>query len=429
MLVLYAVVFLVGFALSDLNALRICGSTGQGVYAIDLINLAAIMLAIVYVADGGMRRLSRAARWYAALLAWLLVELVIGFSRYGGSALGEFRYVMPLFWFLAPLGIESLRRSRDDVEYATVPLTIVWVSAAAALAMLVIEIANGGRYYFTAANASRAGFEDFRGARFLDSYQTFAIAFAGTAALLRARAEHLGTLIPVACVFFVAAVWTQNRTALIALLGALAVLALLERRFALLVGTGIGTLVAVGLLAALLPDLSARLASTYRSALNPAADDSGTWRLLIQLSAFSQALNTPWFGQAYGGYFRFELPNGTEVLAPPHSQFLVLFLKGGVVAVALAVAALLAYSIMLWKSRRDPFLAPRERLVIELLLVLAVSQWLYGLAYDFLVTLGLLLGCAEVLLQRARRRNNPAADPIPRSSLAGFDGSTLLVPQ
>lgn len=429
MAVLYLIVFVVGFAFSDLNVVRLVGSAGQTVYAIDLVNLAAMALAIIYLADGGLRRLGIGGRWYAALLGWLLIELVLGLGRFGGSALGEFRYVMPLFWFFAPLGIETLRRSPDEMEYATVPLAIVRVSAVAALAMLVIEIGNGGRYYFSAANASRVGFEDFRGARFLDSYQTFAIAFAGASVLLRARAVRAVGLVPVACLLFVAAVWTQNRTALIALLGALAILSLLERRFGLLAATGIGALAAVGLLAVLLPDLFARLASSYRSALNPAADDSGTWRLLIQLSAFSQAVETPWFGQGYGGYFRFALPNGTEILAPPHNQFLVLFLKGGVVAVALVVAALLAYSIVLWKARRHAFLAPRERLVIELLLVLALSQWLYGLAYDFLVTLGLFLGCAEVLLQRARRRNSPVADPFPESSPVGFDSPTLLLPQ
>ena len=429
MAVFYLFVFVVGFALSDLNAARVAGSAGQSVYAIDIVNFMAIALAAVYVADGGLRRLSRAGRCYAALLGWLLVELVIGFGRYGGSALGEFRYVLPLFWFFAPLGVETLRRTSADIEYATVPMALIRVAAAAALAMLVIEIAHGGRYYFSAANASREGFEDFRGARFLDSYQTFAIAFAAAAALLHARAHRVAGLVPVAGVLFVAALWTQNRTALIAVVGALGLLAILERRFGLIAATSIGAVVVLGLLAILMPSLLERLAASYRSALNPAADDSGTWRLLIQLSAFSQAMQTPWLGQGYGGYFRFELPNGSEVLAPPHSQFLVLFLKGGVVAVALVSTALLAYSIVLWKSRRNVYLAPRERLVVELLLLFVLSQWPYGLAYDFVVTLGLMIGCAEMLLQRSQRRVVPSADPLPYRRIATLNGATCLVPQ
>ena len=189
-------------------------------------------------------------------------------------------------------------------------------------------------------------------------------------------------------------------------------IAILERRFGLLTGSALGVAAGVAILAALVPSVLERLASSYQSALNPAADDSGAWRLLIQLSAFSQAMETPWFGQSYGGYFRFELPNGSVVLAPPHSQFLVLFLKGGAIGVLLAVGALAAYSVTLWRSRRDARLAPRERLTMELLLLLALSQWLYGLAYDFVVVLGVLLGCAEVLLQRAKARRAPTADPV-----------------
>lgn len=407
MAVLYAVVFVVSLAFSDLTVARIAGTQGQAAYAIDLVNVAAIGLTALYVLTGGLQRLTGAGRCYAVFLGWLLIELLLGASRYGGRALGEFRYVLPLFWFFVPLAIEQLRGTASTVEYGTLPLNLVGIAAAAGLVMLAIEIANGGRYYFSAANDVRNGFTDFRGQRFLDSYQTFNIAFAGALALLWTRATRSPTWIPVALILFAAAVWTQNRSALIAVIAGLLVFALAERRFALVGALAAGAVVVVVLVAIFAPDLFAKIAASYGSALHPTEDDSGRWRLMIQLSAFDQAMQNPVLGQGYGGYFRFEFPGADDVLAPPHNQFLVLFLKGGVIAVVLVILAMTSYSLVLWKRRRSAAFSAKERLMIEGVLLLVFTQWVYGFAYDFVITLGLFLGCGEMILQRASTRELP----------------------
>lgn len=404
MAILYAAVFVVSLAFSDLTVARIAGTEGQAAYVIDLFNLTAIGLTAMYVLTGGLQRLTAAGRCYAVFLGWLLIELLFGASRYGGRALGEFRYVLPLFWFFVPLAIEQLRGTAASVEYGTLPLNLIGIAATAGLAMLAIEIVSGGRYYFSAANDVRNGFTDFRGERFLDSYQTFNIAFAGAVALLWTRATRSPNWIPAAVSLFAAAVWTQNRAALIAVIAGLFIIALAERRFAMLGAIAVGAVAVVVLVANVAPDLFARIAASYGSVLRPTIDDSGRWRLLIQLSAFDQAMQNPVFGQGYGGYFRFEFPGADDVLAPPHNQFLVLFLKGGAIAVALVILALTAYSLVLWRRRRSAVFSAKERLMIEGVLLLVVTQWVYGFAYDFVITLGLFLGCAEVLLQRESNR-------------------------
>lgn len=409
--ILYAAVFLLGLAFSDLGAMRVAGTAGQAVYAIDIVNAGALALAVTYIIDGGLTRLTTAGRWYCVFLGWLVVELVLGATRYGGAAVGEFRYVLPLFWFFVPPAIEALRRTPPSVEYATVPLNLVTVAAIAGVVMLAIETIYGGRYYFTAANQAKANFTDFRGARFLDSYQTFNMAFAGAVALLAGMRMRRPGLLPIAFVLLALAAWTQNRTALIAVVAGLIGLAILQRRFALLAVGGLGAGVALLMVAILAPSLLDHLAASYSAALSPAADDSGSWRLYIQLQAFLQGLQTPLMGQGYGGYFRFEIPGREDVLAPPHNQFLVLFLKGGIAAVLLAAGALAAYAAVLWRRRGDARFSPRERVVTECLLLLVVTQIAYGLAYDFVLTFGLMLGCAEVLLQRADRRTEPSTDP------------------
>jgi hypothetical protein len=409
--ILYAAVFLVGLAFSDLGALRVAGSAGQAVYAIDIVNAGAVALAVGYVIDGGLTRLTRSGRWYSVFLGWLLLEAVIGSTRYGGAAFGEFRYVLPLFWFFVPPAIEELRRTPPDVEYATVPMNIVSVAAFAGIVMLAIEAIHGGRYYFTSANQAKANFADFRGARYLDSYQTFNIAFASAVALLAGVRMRRPGLLPLAFVLLGLAAWTQNRTALIAVVAGLIGLAVLQRRFGLLATVAAGGGIALLLVAMLAPSLLEHLAASYSAALSPTADDSGSWRLYIQLQAVLQGLQTPVMGQGYGGYFRFEIPGREDVLAPPHNQFVVLFLKGGTVAVFLSLGALTAYAGALWKRRADVRWSPRERLVNECLLLFVVTQFAYGLAYDFVLTFGLMAGCAEVLLQRAARRDSPSSDP------------------
>src|SRR6476620_10615446 len=106
--ILYAAVFILGLAFSDLGALRVAGSVGQAFYAIDIINAGALALAVAYIADRGLTRLTTAGRWYAVFPGGLLLEVMMGGNRYGGAAFGEFRYVLPLFWFCVPPSIEQL---------------------------------------------------------------------------------------------------------------------------------------------------------------------------------------------------------------------------------------------------------------------------------------------------------------------------------
>ena len=410
--ILYATAFLLGLAFSDLTAMRVAGTAGQAVYAIDIVNAGALALAVTYIIGAGLTRLTTAGRWYCVFLGWLVVELVLGATRNGGAAVGEFRYVLPLFWFFVPPAIEGLRRTAPSVEYGTVPLNLISVAAIAGVVMLAIEAIHGGRYYFTAANQVKANFTDFRGARYLDSYQTFNIAFASAVALLAGMRMRRPGLLPLAFVLLGLAAWTQNRTGLIAVVAGLIGLAILQRRFGVLAIGAVGTGVALLMVAILAPSLLDHLVASYSAALSPAADDSGSWRLYIQLQALVQGLQTPLMGQGYGGYFRFEIPGREDVLAPPHNQFLVLFLKGGIISVFLSIAALTGYALTLWRRREDARFSPRERLVSECLMLLVVTQFAYGLAYDFVLTFGLMVGCAEVLLQRAVRRVAPAADPL-----------------
>ena len=408
MTLLYAVVFLLGFMYADLNSLVIAQIGPSKGYAIDLVFAATGVVGITGLLGRRLQALTRPGRLYLVLLVVFLVGAARGLSRFGGSAIGETRYVGAMFWFLMPLGLARLRRTAANVEGATIPYQALWVSAAAGVVMLLLELQHGGRVFFAASNVERLdAFTDFRGVRYLDSYQTFNLMLAGVALLLlqlkNARPRPLEFAIGLALV--VAALLTKNRAAVIAVIAGILGLAVLERRTRLLLRLAVGGALTAGLLFVLSPAVADQVQQAFQAALHPTQDVTGSWRLVLQAAAIAKGLHTPWLGEGYGGYYYFDLPGLPEpILAPPHNQFIELFMKVGAVGLLVCVALLVAYGRAFWRVRRSPHLTDTERSFIRLLLLLLIAAVPYGFAYDFPPLFGFLLGCGEVILQRNRAR-------------------------
>jgi hypothetical protein len=408
MTLLYVVVFLLGFMYADLNTLIVAKVGQSNGYAIDLVFAAAGVIGVMGLLGRRLHALTRPGRLYLVLLAVFLLGTVRGMSRFGGSAIGETRYVGAMFWFLMPLGLARLRRTAASVEGATIPYQALWISAAAGVVMLLIELQHGGRVFFTEANVVRLdAFTDFRGVRYLDSYQTFNLMLAGVALLLlqlrRSRPQPLEFFIALALV--VAALLTKNRAAVIAVILGMLGLAVLERRTRLLLRLAIGGLVTAGLLVFFVPKVADQVGDAFQAVLHPTLDSSGSWRLALQGAAILKGLRTPWLGEGYGGYYYFDVPGLPEpILAPPHNQFIELFMKVGTLGLLVCLVLLVAYGRAFWRVRRSPHLTDTERSFIRLLLLLLLAVVPYGFAYDFPPLFGFLLGCGEVILQRSRMR-------------------------
>src|SRR5437868_1096270 len=93
MLTYFASVFLTGALMADLSSLTVLRFGTLKLTGVDVIDYAALTLALLLLISGGLKDVSRAGRLYACLLAWLTLEVAVGASRYGASALGEFRYI------------------------------------------------------------------------------------------------------------------------------------------------------------------------------------------------------------------------------------------------------------------------------------------------------------------------------------------------
>jgi O-antigen ligase len=155
----------------------------------------------------------------------------------------------------------------------------------------------------------------------------------------------------------------------------------------------------------------------FSGALNPSTDQTGRWRIAIQLVALEQAFETFWLGQGYGSYFNLVVPERYQNILyeiSPHNQFLVTFLKSGIIGVLLLVSLLGSY---IYKSLKCVDKIPdnaHEKLFILLLLVIVSSQIFYGMTYDFIPFFGLYYGFGALLIRSIKlnttncvKNNNP----------------------
>lgn len=153
-------------------------------------------------------------------------------------------------------------------------------------------------------------------------------------------------------------------------------------------------------------------------ALDPITDKTGRWRLAVQASALQQSLETFWMGQGYGGYFSFSVPGmnyNLPVEYPPHNQYLVFFLKTGIIGTILCLLTVLSYCYRSVKSIKSMSSNSRSYLFIALLLVVISSQLIYGHVYDFIQTYGLYYGFGILLIKAAgikKQKVKPSAIPI-----------------
>lgn len=395
--------------MADLNDYSVFQVGGQRIIAMDLFNGLALACVVYGIAHGAFRRASPAGRLYTLFLAWIVAEVFLGATTFSGRAFGEFRYVAPLFWFFVPIAIDDFHNTPASVEGGSLALQTLGVAAVAGTAMFCVEVASGGRVFFSEQNREALeGFTDFRGVRYLDTYQAYNIMLAACLIAIRpsTRVRNSWRAWLIAAVLAIVAIWTRNRAAVVALILALVALAILQRRFRLVVMTVVGVAVSVATIALLSDAMMQQITHAFAGVLNPVQDDTGRWRLFLQLSAIEQGLKTPVFGQGYGGYYYFEVPGMEPIVAPPHNQYIEIFLKAGGLGLLLCITSLWAYAAAAWRAQSQAALHDRERLVLRGLILVIVSLIPYGLAYDFPPIFALLLGCTEVILQRLAARNH-----------------------
>jgi O-antigen ligase len=203
-----------------------------------------------------------------------------------------------------------------------------------------------------------------------------------------------------------AAIIAQGRTSIIAVLVSLMVFLLIQRKFRIIIYSITLPLIIIAYLAIYYPLLLNEYFNVFLGAfslfVNPNNDVTGTalWRATVNLAALSQAIQTIWFGQGYGGYYYFNIPtfSAADSATIPHNLYIIILLKAGLIGVVLFLVFLFSLLVELFKSGKRNKLDPRYCLFISIFFIIVLSQLPYGLGYTYINTIGLYSGFAFLLM-------------------------------
>jgi O-antigen ligase len=284
--------------------------------------------------------------------------------------------------------------------------------------MFWVEVVHGGRFFISAVNQADLGSpEDFRGMRYLGSSQTFNImalaAFLAVRALCLRKISFLHLASTVTLILI--AILTKNRAALFSITVGFFVLLVFRRDFRqLLLFLACALLIGVTI-AFYSSDAFNNATLAIESGLNPMEDETGLWRLALNGAAIEQGMETPLVGQGFGGYFYFVVPGMEPIEAPPHNQFVYLFLKTGIIGALLCFLILASFCITTLRRVRSS-LTEEAVTIHSWLLVVGVSQLVYGLVYGFVPLFGFFVGCGTIL-QRVSHTDGNAYRQFPKSTV------------
>jgi len=342
---------------------------------------------------------------YLYFIFILVISLFYGITKFGMRALGEGRYIYGAFSYFVPI---SLFWASEYKTYELIKFLkkIIYLSAISSLLLFIIEVINGGRFFFTEANSELIGIADFRGTRYLGSEETYNIMllaiFFFISNIYYKNKKY--TQILASIILFVIVIFTKNRTASIALgAGLFFTIAITDRKIIFTYFLGLLLAVYTGL-SLFSPEILDKISLAF-NVIDIKGDETGSWRYYVQYSAIMQGLKFPIFGEGFGGYFSIYIPEwGKIVELPPHNIFIYLFMKSGLIGVVSSITMLISLISALFKNRHYWFLSNYKDYYL-LFLTILISQFLYGMAYGFSLYFSLFAGFALLINYKLKNEN------------------------
>lgn len=390
--------------MSDLNAFPLFKIGGQNLYGTDVFfGIALIVMFWLVVVRRFLLRKSLLT--LNLLLASVLFAILYGILKFGMSSVGEGRMIYSFFYLGIPFFLNEVYHFDSEKLIRVINNTII-VSGLAAFLMLMIEVMNGGRFFLYSANIDAlSGFEDFRGIRYLDadanfSLNLFAFYFLCIALFKEKKIDLL--YLSIFLTLLIIIILIKNRSALASLMLAFALYFILQASLKKLLRVAMILALLIYTLIHILPSsVVNQLAISYQGIFNITEDETGSWRLLVQLVAFDQALQTPWLGQGFGGYYNFYIPElDLSFDYPPHNIFVLLFLKGGIFCVLLSFIALIYLTRKFYRLSIIQNLDKRVKVLFVFFTILCLSQFFYGMVYAFFQFFFLLAGFMLLLTSK-----------------------------
>ncbi len=370
----------------------------------DVINASVLLAILIMFIRGRLLKLHKESYLYFGLLLVLLLALLLGFMKYSYRAIGEARLILPFLWIYLVSIFYKGERFIDSKYLIKMIRNTIFISAVAGL----IAFPFGFIFNF------KLDWEDFRGIRYIYTNQSFSIMIMICLLLLKAGVRRLNLKeILFLCTCIIILILSKNRAAVAAPAFVFLLLTIIQGKIKTILYAAVAIILLVGTIFVVSSSATQEIFLAFKGVFDPLNDSTGSWRFALQSAALAQALETFWLGQWFGSYFAFNVPGMNWSLLneiQPHNQFLILFLKTGIVGVTLYVLLLLKiiwtqiYVITKHSISKD------EKVYCFVLLIIISSQFLYGMAYDFYPYIGLYYGFALLLLKSIRYKAGIAKD-------------------
>jgi hypothetical protein len=331
------------------------------------------------------RGLFKQEKLYCILLACIGVSFAYGLTKYSYRAIGELRYHIHFFTIGIPfyLYIRYELNKTTIIEIIEQTLKILaWISV---LSFFIRPFFGIDDY-------------DFRGPKALGSHQSFYIgAYIMWLIAKTINKDKVDNYHGLQLAFLsLILILSKNRTAVAAVLLGLAGIFIFKIRLKIVIYCAACFFVGAVMLHTINSSVVANLSETYASMVNPVEDANARWRILIQGEALEQAMETFWLGQGLGGYFYFEIPNLPPIEEYPHSQYILLFLKCGIISAVCALSFLIGSIVRYFKSTIKNEDIKRSSALLTLTMIM-LSQIVYGFGYVFIPIVGLLYGLQYIM--------------------------------
>jgi hypothetical protein len=433
----YILLFVFVFFTIDMSSVRLLSIRGMNIYFGDLFFFLILLVAVSVIAKRGTHWPLPAAIWYLIFLAWLALEVILGWRIYGYRAFGESRFVLPFFAFFIPYILLNNKRSDDPELVGKYVRMTTYVATAASILFLFCSLIYRKPFYFSALNLKN---QKLWFHKIISSDQSFYIILLAMFIFFLSFSRKKFFSLP-KIVFFLLlfmALPVHNRTALVSLFFALLFLLAWRKKVREILFAGASVAVIFSLLNLVpnieryyypvqsqqqvpdlsqqqVPDLSQQQVPdlSQQQALDLNVEQvrswqTGKWRFYQSKAALRLALKKPFFGQHLGGYFDFFIPEiNLQNSYPPHNQYILILLKTGMIGLALFLAPFLLLLMRLSKFLADERLEKNERSTVWLLLLVLLAQVAYGLGYNFIMLYAIYFGFGTIFLDALVKKYPP----------------------
>jgi O-antigen ligase len=385
--------------LEDFDSIVLFFIGSYKVYLIDLVYVLLLYCVCDVIIDKKKMPSKKESFAFIAFLIWLCWGILYGFNQNGFRSLGEGRVIIyGLLAFFVPFYLPIERTPENITKIIS---RSIFAAGVGAFAMFIIELFNGGRFFFSEIMRNSSGsFGDFRGIRMLSTEHTYALCACVILlfySIKEFRSMPKGQFITI--IFLLTAILiSKNRTATISLFSLFALRLIFQRNLKGILGIlALTILILVGI-RLIVPDSIEPINDSFLNLSDVSSDPTGNVRILLQKATLELAMEHPIIGQGYGGYFNLYIPELNIVMQnQPHSEYAYLFLKSGIIGVILAVVPILVICRKLFRMNKyHRFIGGTD--ILSVLSILIGSQIIYGFAFNFSLFYGLYFGFAVLLL-------------------------------